>query len=74
MGQLIYWSTIPVSVYLLKVNNKNTKTWCEICSKLTIGTPQRRQWRYSGVFIVNFKHEIDGWDIYETQISRAFVV
>ena len=29
---------------------------CEICSKLTIKTPQRRHSRRSGVFIVNFKH------------------
>ena len=28
----------------------------EICSKLTIKTPERRQWRRSGVFIVNSKH------------------
>ena len=27
----------------------------EICSKLTIKTPERRQERRSGVFIVNFK-------------------
>ena len=25
----------PVSIYLLKVNNRNTRTRCEICSKLT---------------------------------------
>ena len=24
---------------------------CEICSKLTIKTPERRQWRRSGVFV-----------------------
>ena len=29
---------------LLKVNNRNTKTRCRICSKLTIKTPKRRQW------------------------------
>ena len=28
--------------YMLKVNNRNTKTSCEICSKLTIKTPERR--------------------------------
>ena len=28
---------------------------CEICSKLTIKTPLRLQWRRSGIFIVNFK-------------------
>ena len=27
-----------------------------MCSKLTIKTPKRRQWRRSGVFIVNFEH------------------
>ena len=26
-----------------------------MCSKLTIKIPERRQWRHSGVFIVNFK-------------------
>ena len=29
---------------------------CEICSKLTLKKPERRQWRRSGVFIVNFEH------------------
>ena len=29
---------------------------CEICSKLTINTPKRRQWHRSGVFIVHFEH------------------
>ena len=28
----------PTGSYLLKVNNRNTKTRCEICSKLTIKT------------------------------------
>ena len=46
--------TYPTGIYLLKVNNKSTKTRCEICSKLTIKTPERR--RRSGVFIVNFEH------------------
>ena len=46
----------PAGIYLLKVNNRNTRTRCEICSKLTINTPERRHWRPSGVFIVNFEH------------------
>ena len=29
---------------------------CEICSKLTIKTPERHQRHCSGVFIVNFEH------------------
>ena len=28
--------------YMLKVNNRNNRTRCEICSKLTIKTPERR--------------------------------
>ena len=45
----------PVGIYLLKVNNRNTRTRCEIYSKLTIKKPERRQWRRSGIFIVNFE-------------------
>ena len=37
---------------MFKVNNRTARTRCEICSKLTIKTPERR----SGVFIVNFEH------------------
>ena len=43
-------------IYLLKVNNRNTRTRCEICSKLTLKTPEPCHWRRSGVFIVNFEH------------------
>ena len=32
----------PVGIYLFKVNNRNTRTRSEICSKLTINTPERR--------------------------------
>ena len=46
----------PAGIYLLKVNNRNTRTRCEICSELTIKIPERRQWRRSGIFIVNFEH------------------
>ena len=42
-------------IYLFKDNNRNTRKRCEICSKLTIKTPERRQ-RRSDVFIVNFEH------------------
>ena len=28
----------PAGIYLLKVNNRNTRTTCEICSKLAIET------------------------------------
>ena len=43
-------------IYLFKANNRNITTKCETCSELTIKTPERRHWRHSGVFIVNFEH------------------
>ena len=60
---VIWECQIPVDIYLLKVNNRNTRLKCEIWSKLTIKIPERRQCRRSGVFIANFKH-----------ISRLFLV
>ena len=46
----------PANNYLFKVNNRNTRKRCEICSQLTKKAPHRRQWHRSGVFIVNFEH------------------
>lgn len=46
----------PASIFLLKVNNRNTWTRCEICPKLSIKTPEWCNWRCSVVFIVNFGH------------------
>ena len=34
---------IPANNYMFKVNNRNTRMRFEICSKLTIKTPERRQ-------------------------------
>ena len=42
--------------YMFKVNNRNTRTRCEICSKLTMRIPEQRHWRPSAIFIVNFEH------------------
>ena len=36
--------------HMYNVNKKNTRKRCEICSKLTIKTPERRHWLCSGVF------------------------
>ena len=35
----------PAGNYMFKVNNRNTRTRCEICSKLTIKIPERCHWR-----------------------------
>lgn len=42
--------TSPAGIYLFNVNARNTKTMCKI--KLTIKTPEKRQWY---VFTVNFE-------------------
>ena len=51
-----YSCAFPAGINLLKVNNRSTRTRCEICSKLTIKTPERRYWRRFGVSIFNFEH------------------
>ena len=51
----------PVSIYLPKFNNRKTRARCEICSKLTIKAPERRQWRCYSVFIDNFEHVKVNW-------------
>ena len=48
--------SFPAGIYLLKVNKRNSRTRCEICSKLTIKIPERHHWPRSGIFIVNFEH------------------
>ena len=43
-----------LSLTYLKPNRGTTR--CKICLKLTIKIPERRQWRRSSIFIVNFEH------------------
>ena len=52
---------VTAGIYLLKVNNKNTRTRCETCSKLTIKILEPCHWCRSSFFIVNFEHVIVGW-------------
>ena len=47
-------NAIPAGNYQFKVNNRNNRSRCEICSKLTIRTP------YSNVSIVNFEQVSTG--------------
>ena len=51
----------PACIYSSNVNNENARTVCEICSKLTIRTPERR--RHFGVF-----------DVYSEQISLIVLI
>ena len=63
--ELVLFSYFPAGICLLKGNNRNTRTRCEICSKLTIKTLGRRQW-CSGVSvsIVNFEQVNVGWEVF----------
>ena len=42
--------------YLINANDENTKKRSEMCSKLIIETPERRDWPQSGVFIFTSEH------------------
>ena len=48
---LIVTKNFQAVIYLLKVNNRNARTRCEICSKLTIKTPEQRQ-RFTMVKVI----------------------
>ena len=61
-------SSYPVGIHLL---NRNTRTRCEICSKLTIRTPERRP--CSSVSIINFDHVIADWVVYFLVINLKVI-
>ena len=50
----------PANIYLSKVNNKNTRNRCELCSKLTIKTPEHFTY-FSSVSIVAFEQITVSW-------------
>ena len=50
----IHISLYQAGNFVFKVNSRNTRKRCEICSELTIKTPERRQWIMNN--IVNFEH------------------
>ena len=64
--------SVPACNYLFKVNNRNTRTRCELCSQLTIKTPELRHWRRSGVFIVNIEYISHLVKIIEPNLSYQF--
>ena len=44
---------------MFKVNNRNTRIRCEICSKLTIKTPERRSYIF-----------VSGFEMFDERIIR----
>ena len=55
-----------LNIRLFKFNSINTEERGKICSKLTIKTPERCQWRRSSVFIVRY--------VYFTSFSGVTIV
>ena len=58
--------------YMFKVNNRNISTRCEIYSKLTIRTPERRH--CSSVSIVIFEQVNAGWDLLTVSNNCQYAV
>ena len=48
-----------IGIYLSKVSSRNTATIFEICSKVTIKTPERQHWRRSSEIIIDFNKILD---------------
>ena len=61
----------PSGINLLKVNNRNTSTRYEICSKLTIKTPIIANVEHiSRLVLVFSEHVISGWVETDNKIGR----
>ena len=56
------WFRKSLNWHIFKVNNRNTRTRCEMSWKLTIKTPEWCHWHCSGVFIVNFEQVKASWE------------
>ena len=51
----------PAGVYLLKFNNRNTRTRCEICSKLTIKIPFHKHFSHLLLVFLLLEQVNAGW-------------
>ena len=69
----LYTTRYPVSNYGFEVNNRNTRTRCEICWKLTI----KILWTYFtpcySVSIVNFEHVYASW-VLPPEITKTWEI
>ena len=54
---------IPANIYLFKVNIRNTRNRCEICSKLTKKKTKERP-NLSKIYIVDFEQVNVSWDVF----------
>ena len=53
-GSSDIWDKSPCQTSVMQSFSDGTR--CEICSKLTMKTLERRHWRRSGIFNVTFEH------------------
>ena len=58
----VLFTDIPAGNYMFKVSNRDTRTRCEICSKLTIKAPHQRQWLIALVFLLLNLSRNTSWD------------
>ena len=65
---------IPANIYLFKVNNRNTRRRCEICSKLSIRAPGWHQGLTNGMSKILTKFDLDSLNAPEEEwkLVRAF--
>ena len=67
----VEYSSFSDGIYVIKVNG-NSRTMCEICSKLSMS-----QWRCSGVFIRNFEQvlsQCSGFSIDIEQVNTGLFI
>ena len=58
---------------MFKVDDRNSRTRFEICSKLTLKTLEQKHLRRSGVFLVNFEHNSHIIHILEMSLVNWYV-
>ena len=66
---------MPAGMYMSKVNKRNTRTRCEICSKLIIKTKERRHWHIGVVLVsllLTLKRSSRQEVFYEKGVLRKF--
>ena len=54
---LQFYLAFPTDIYLLEITNKNRKTYCKICQKLTTKAPDKmRETKFSIILIFYYFH------------------
>ena len=53
------WCNSQQTTTCSKSKIQTREKWCEICSKLTMKILERRQWRRSSIFTINFENILD---------------